>query len=229
MNNYLLLLFTVSLTIGVYAACRALYLKYTHPLLNIVVLSAAAIIAVLAALGLPYEAYAPGKELMTILLGPATVALAVPLYRNRDLLMRYAPAILLSVTAGSAISMVIAGLIALAGGLPKDIIVSIVPKGVSIPFAVDISKMYGGEPALTAAFVVATGTFGGTIGTWLLTRLGIDDAVARGLALGTAAHAQGTAMALMEGERQGSMAGLAMILAGILTAALAPLLLPYLL
>ena len=165
MTGQLMALFTVALTVGVYAACRALYLKYTHPLLNIVVLSAGTIIAVLAALGLPYEAYAPGKEVMTLPLGPATVALAVPLYRNRRLLREYAPAILLSVAAGSIVSMGVASVIAVMGGLPRELIVSLAPKGVSIPFAVDISRMYGGEPALTAAFVVATGTFGGTIGT----------------------------------------------------------------
>lgn len=219
----LLIAFTILLTVGAYLLTKALYLKYRHPLLNIVLLGAGLIIATLLALHIPYSAYLPGRRIMTSLLGPATVGLAVPLYRQRNLLRRYAPAIVAGVGIGSLASMLVAGLVALAAGLPKDVLLSLLPKSVTIPFAVEVARIHGGSPGLASAFVVATGTLGSVFGGTLLTWAGIKDPVARGLAMGTGAHGQGTAMAFMEGERQGAMAGLAMTLAGLTTATIAPL------
>jgi len=216
-------LFAIAITLAAYAGVRRLYLRYRHPLLNVVALGAGLVIATLVACRIPYSAYVPAKDIMTALLGPATVGLAVPLYRHRGLLLRFGPAILGSVALGSFLAMLLAGLVAKAGGLPQDVVISILPKGVTIPFAVEIASIYKGIPALTAAFVVATGTLGSLLGGWLLTLARIRNPMARGLALGTVSHGQGTATALMEGEQQGAMAGLAMILAGIFTAGFAPL------
>lgn len=216
-------IFAIALTLAAYVGVRRLYLRYRHPLLNVVALGAGIIIATLVALHIPYSDYVPAKNIMTALLGPATVGLAVPLYRYRSLLLRSAPAILGSVALGALLAMLTAGTIAKLGGLPQDVVVSILPKGVSIPFAVEIAQIYKGIPALTAAFVVATGTLGSLLGGWLLSLARVRDPMARGLALGAVSHGQGTATALMEGEQQGAMAGLAMILAGIFTAGFAPL------
>ncbi len=213
----------IVLTLIAYACVRALYVKYNHPLFNVVALSAALVIAVLVAADIPYREYVPAKDIMTAPIGAATVGLALPLYRHRAALRRYAPLIIGGVALGAFLAMFSAGLIARLGGLPRDVVMSILPKGVSIPFAVEIAGLNGGIPALTAAFVVATGTLGSLIGAWTMTLAGIRDPMARGLSLGTVSHAQGTASALMEGEQQGAMAGLAMILAGILSAAMAPL------
>lgn len=215
--------FAIGITLAAYLGVRRLYLRYRHPLLNVVALGAGLIIAALLALDIPYSAYVPAKDIMTALLGPATVGLAVPLYRYRSLLLRCGPAIVGSVALGALLAMLTAAGIAKLGGLPKDVVVSILPKGVSIPFAVEIAQIHHGIPPLTAAFVVATGTLGSLMGGWLLNLARVADPTARGLALGTVSHGQGTATALMEGELQGAMAGLAMILAGILTAAFAPL------
>lgn len=215
--------FTILLTVAAYLLSKALYLRYRHPLLNIVLLGAALVIATLLALNIPYQSYLPGRRIMTSLLGPATVGLAVPLYRQRSLLRRYAPAIVAGVSLGSLASMLAAGLIALAAGLPREVVLSVLPKSVTIPFAVEIARIHGGSPGLASAFVVATGTLGSVFGATLLTWAGITHPVARGLAMGTGAHGQGTAMAFMEGEREGSMAGLAMTLAGLTTATIAPL------
>jgi predicted murein hydrolase (TIGR00659 family) len=219
----LMLAFTILLTVGAYLLCKALYLRHPHPLLNIVLLGAGLVIGTLLLLKIPYQAYVPGRQLMTALLGPATVGLAVPLYRHRSLLRRYAPAILAGVGLGSLVSMLVALFIALAFGLPREIVLSLLPKSVTIPFAVEIAKLQGGSPGLASAFVVATGTLGSVFGAPLLNWAGIRNPIARGLAMGTSAHGQGTAMAFMEGEREGAMAGLAMTLAGVTTAALAPL------
>jgi predicted murein hydrolase (TIGR00659 family) len=219
----LMILFTILLTVGSYLLSKALYLRYRHPLLNIVLLGAGLVITTLLALRIPYAAYVPGRQAMTWLLGPATVGLAVPLYRQRSLLRRHAREITAGVGLGSLASMLTAGLIALAAGLPREVVLSLLPKSVTIPFAVEIAGIHGGSPGLASAIVVATGTLGSAFGGTLLTWAGIKAPVARGLAMGTGAHGQGTAMAFMEGERQGSMAGLAMTLAGITTATLGPL------
>jgi predicted murein hydrolase (TIGR00659 family) len=220
----LMVLFTILLTVGAYLLSKNLYLRYRHPLVNVVLLGAGLVIATLLALKIPYQAYLPGRQIMTFLLGPATVGLAVPLYRHRSLLRRYALAIVAGVFAGSLTSMLVVGGIALMAGLPREVMLSLLPKSVSIPFAVEIAKLQGGDPGLASAFVVATGTLGSVFGGTLLTWVRVKDPVARGLALGTSAHGQGTAMAFMEGERQGSIAGLAMTLAGIATALITPLL-----
>ena len=209
-------------TLLVYQCVLRLYLRYRHPLINVVGISAAVIIAVLLLCGLPYSTYEPAKKLMTSLIGAATVSLALPLYRYRKLLWRNAPAILVSVSAGAFAAMFSAGLMAQAGGLPRQVVMSILAKGVSIPFAVEIAAIYDGIPSLAAAFVVATGTLGSLLGAWALTLARVASPFARGLTLGTISHAQGTAAALQENEEAGAMAGLAMILAGLLTGAFAP-------
>jgi predicted murein hydrolase (TIGR00659 family) len=213
----------ISLTVAMYLIMRRVYLRWTHPLLNIVIWSSAALIVFLVACEIPYSDYVPAKNIMTAPLGPATVGLAVPLYRYRRLLRSYGAAIIGSVAAGTLLSMLLSGLICKYAGLPWDVVVSMVPKGASIPFAVEIARVYDGIPALSAAFVAATGTSMAPLGAVLLTRARISDPVARGLALGTVSHAQGTALSLMENPQQGAMSGLAMILAGIFTAWLAPL------
>ncbi|GHU28726.1 membrane protein [Betaproteobacteria bacterium] len=212
----------VAMTLGIYIVILGLYKKYRHPLLNVIALCATLIIVFLVLCGLSWQDYAPAKDIMTFLLGPATMVLAVPLYRYRALMRRCAFPIVLGIASGAFVTMVSAGLIARLGGLPEEVVMSIIPKGVSIPFAVGISGVLQGIPALTAAFVVATGVFGALVMPWTMTKSGIHSPVARGLCLGTVAHGQGILTALEEGELQGGMAGLAMILAGIFTALTAP-------
>ena len=213
----------IALTVALYLAARHVYLRWPHPLLNIVVWSAAALIAFLVACDIPYSDYVPAKDIMIAPLGPATVGLAVPLYRFRKLLLTYGTAIIGSVAAGTLLSMVLSGLICKYAGLPWEIVVSMVPKGASTPFAVEVARVYDGIPAVSTAFVVATGVSMAPLGAMLLTWVRVSNPVARGLALGTVSHAQGVAQSLMENPQQGAMAGLAMILAGIFTAWLAPL------
>ena len=175
--------FCLALTLGAYHLAKALNLRYRHPLLNVVLLGATFVIAALLVLRIPYQAYVPGRSLMTALLGPATVGLAVPLFRNRDLLRRHAPAILAGIGLGTLTSVLSAGWLATLVALPPDIVLSLLPRSVTIPFAVEIVKLHGGSQALASAFVVATGTVGSVFGATLLTWTGVRDPVARGLAL----------------------------------------------
>jgi predicted murein hydrolase (TIGR00659 family) len=227
MEQISITILTIVATVLAYSLSRYLFLRYQHPLFNMVLLGTLLVIAVLLSLRLPYEAYAPGKEIMTFLLGPATVALAIPLYKNRGLIKQYGLLICGSVALGSTISMLMAMLFCKLGRLDPAVIISITPKSVTAPIAVEIAQISGGDPSLAAAFVVATGTFGSALGPTLLSWVRISHPNARGLALGTVAHAQGVAMALMEGEDRGAMASLAMAIAAIFTSLVAPFLVAY--
>jgi len=217
------------LTVGSYLATRAIFLRFRHPLLNPVFLSTLVIIAVLQATGGTLADYQPAKELMTFLLGPATVALALPLYHNRAVLLSQALPVLAGVLTGSLATIAAVLVAGRLAGLSRGILVSLGPKSVTVPIAVEISRLAGGEPTLTAAFVVATGMIGSILGPLLLTAVRVKDPVARGLALGTVSHGQGTAVALLEGERAGAMGGVAMAIAAVFTALIAPYYLPLLL
>jgi len=216
----------VALTLGAYLATRRLFLRYKYPLLNPVFLSTLAIIAVLQGTGTTLADYQPAREAMTFLLGPATVALALPLYKNRAVLRNHALPVFAGVVAGCLTTVAAALLAGRVAGLTKSLLISLGPKSVTVPIAVEISRLAGGEPALTAAFVVATGMIGSILGPTLLSLVKVENPVARGLALGTVSHGQGTAVALLEGETAGAMAGVAMAIAAIFTALIAPCYLP---
>lgn len=216
-------LLAIALTVGAYLAARALHLKLRHPLVNIVLVGAVLVAGALTLLGIPYEAYAPGRALLLQLLGPATVGLAVPLHRHRALVRRHAGAVAAGVGLGALVAVGSAAWLGTLLGLPRELVLSLLPRSVTIPFALEVVKLHGGSQALASAFVVATGTLGSVAGASLLTWAGVKDPVARGLALGAAAHGQGTAMAFLEGPEQGTLAGLALTLSGITTTVLAPL------
>lgn len=226
MSGAILFACFVLLTLGSYLATRKLFLTYRHPLLNPVFLSTVFIIAFLKGTGFGLEDYRPAKEAMTFLLGPATVALALPLYHNRRVLMEHTLPVVAGVVAGSLATMAAA----LAAGrllqLDPAVLLSIGPKSVTVPIAVEISRLTGGDASLTAAFVVATGMIGSIIGPSLLTLCRVRGQVARGLALGTVSHGQGTAVALLESETAGAMGGVAMAIAAVFTALVAPYYLP---
>lgn len=165
---------------------------------------------------------------MTFLLGPATVALALPLYQNRDILRKSFIPIVVGIACGSVATLTTAVLLAKMNGLDSLIVTSIATKSITAPIAIDIALVTGGDPAIAVAFVVFTGTLGSMIGAGFLNLIKIDDPVARGLAMGVTAHGQGTATILGEGQTQGAMAGVAMALAAIFISLIAPFYIPWL-
>ncbi|SHK18333.1 LrgB family protein [Desulforamulus aeronauticus] len=228
--NLWITLFVIAVTIFSYWFSRRLNRRNpTSPLTNVVFLSTTIIILILLASGLTFEDYTPGKNIMTFLLGPATVALAVPLHKNVQILKRYLVPILSGILLGVLSTLISVAALAKLLGLDQVITLSMLPKSVTVPIAVEITRIVGGDPALTAAFVVATGTGGSMIAFWLLDRLKIQNPICRGLAIGTTAHGQGTAIAIQEGELPGAMAGIAMALTAVFTSFLAPFLIPFLL
>lgn len=227
MSTITITIFTVFITIIAYFISRKIFIKTQSPLVNPVLFSTTAVILILHSLGITFEQYKPGKEIMTFLLGPATVALAVPLYLNRHVLAKSFFPILVGITCGAIATLTTAVLLAKFSGLEPLIVTSLAPKSITAPIAIEIALITGGNPAIAVAFVVFTGTFGSVIGASVLSFCKVTSPVARGLAMGVAAHGQGTATILQEGQTQGAMAGVAMGLSAIFISLIAPFFIPW--
>jgi predicted murein hydrolase (TIGR00659 family) len=173
-----------------------------------------------------YERYFAGAQFVHVLLGPATVALAVPLVRQLPRLRRAALPLGAALLAGSVTAIVSAVVVALLLGATPELAYTLGPKSATSPIAMAVSERLGGIPALTAALVIAAGIFGAVFGRYLFMLLGIRSDAARGFALGLASHGIGTARAFQVSPGMGAFAGLAMGLNGALTALLAPWLVP---
>ena len=194
------------------------------PLANPVLLSVAAVALLLELTGTDYATYFEGAQFIHFLLGPATVALAVPLMDNRDTMKRVAVPIALALVAGSTVAAVSAILLAQALGLPDAVILSLSPKSTTAPVALGISEAVGGIPTLTAVLVILTGIIGAIVVTPMMTLLRVGDWRARGFAAGVAAHGIGTARAFQVNETAGAFAGIGMALNALLTSIIVPVL-----
>ena len=193
-----------------------------HPLANPVLMAVALAAAVLAASGTPYRTYFEGAQFVHFLIGPATVALAVPLHRNRHTVRRVLLPMAAALVAGSLAAMLSALLIAAAFGVPAPVLAALAPKSVTAGVAMGIAEGLGGDPALAAVLVILTGAIGAVTVTPLMNALGLRDMRARGFAAGLAAHGIGTARAFHVDPVAGTFAGIALALNALLTAVLAP-------
>jgi len=227
--NLLYVLMMMAITVGAYAFSRFLNKRYPSPWVNVVFLSTALIIAVFWISGVTVSQYQETKIILTYLLGPATVALAVPLYRNREILRKNILPVVGGIVVGTTVNIVTTVLVAEWLGLDKLIVTSLVPKSVTVPIAVSVSGILNGDPTLTSVFVIATGIIGSFLTPVLLNLFKVTNPLVRGLAYGTTAHGQGTASALAEGTLQGSMSGVAMGIAAIYMSVAAPFLVHHLL
>lgn len=194
------------------------------PLVNPVLIAVILIIAALKLLGVEYKTYFDGAQFVHFLLGPATVALAVPLYNQFQQVRRSAPAMLAALVVGSLTAAGSAVALGWLFGASERTLLSLAPKSVTTPIAMGIAEQLGGLPSLTAVFVILTGIVGATLGTSVLNLIRVTDWRARGFGMGVAAHGIGTARALQVNETAGAFSGLAMGLNGLATAVLLPLL-----
>jgi predicted murein hydrolase (TIGR00659 family) len=216
-------LWWLTLTIVAYLLAQKLFLKSgSLSILNPVALSVIFLIALLMLSGTPYERYFAGAQFLHFLLGPATVALAVPLFRQLPRLKAIWVPVALSLSAGVLTGAFSAVAIGYALGLDRTTLLSLAPKSVTTPVAMGISEVLGGIPALTAAFVVFTGITGAVIGIRVLKIAGVTDESAVGIAMGVTAHGVGTARAFEAHPVSGAFAGLAMALAAFETAIVLP-------
>lgn len=196
------------------------------PLANPVAISIALVAFVLWLSGMSYQRYFAGAQFVHFLLGPATVALALPLVRQLPRLRKAFLPLACALVLGSVTAIVSSVAIALLLDASPQLAATLGPKSATSPIAMAVSERLGGIPALTAALVIGTGIFGAIAGPWLLDRLRIASPAARGFALGLASHGIGTARAFQSGAEMGAFAGLAMGLNGALTAVIAPWLVP---
>ena len=216
-------LFGIGITLGAYQLVLAGYEKTRWIFLQPVLVSMLLVIGVLLTCGLSYAEYRKSTEIMGILLGPATVALAIPLYLNlRRIRQLFWPIVTVLVLGG----VLVTGLCLLLGewfGAEHRMLMTMAPKSVTSPIAMLVAEQIGGVAALAAVVVLITGVIGAMIGPAYLSRLGVHSPEARGMALGMTAHAVGTSVALQESEECGAFAALAMSLMGVATAVFLPL------
>ncbi|MBK9021371.1 MAG: LrgB family protein [Sulfuritalea sp.] len=198
----------------------------SHPLANPVLLAVIALVALLWLTGTPYRTYFDGAQFVHFLLGPATVALAIPLYAQLDKLKRMAGPLLVALLAGSTCAAVSAVLVGKVLGASDATLLSLAPKSVTTPIAMGIAEGLGGLPSLTSVLVILTGIVGAVGARYIYAALRIDNDAVRGFALGLASHGIGTARAFQVSEQTGAFAALAMGLNGLLTALLLPWLIP---
>lgn len=214
----------LTLTLVAYQAGMWIYKRGgMNPLLNPVLFAVVVLVAILMVTGTSYDTFFEGAQFVHFLLGPATVSLAVPLYRQFHRVRESALAIAVSLFTGSVFAATSAMGISWLLGASHRTIISIGPKSVTAPVAMGISDNLGGLPSLTAVLVIATGILGAALGPLALNLAGVKDWASRGFAMGTGAHGIGTARALQVNEVAGAFAGLTMGLNALATAILLPL------
>lgn len=204
-----------TLTLAAYAAAMLLYRRvpWLHPLISAPLI----VYLALRLSDLSFETYSIGGNMVSFFLGPATVAMAVPLYKHAMRLKAMLPSLLLGALTGSALGLLVNGGCVLLFGGTGEFLRSALPKSVTAAVAVDLSGWLGGSPGLTAALTVLTGLFGSVTGPWLLRLCGVDSRVAASIAIGTAAHGIGSARLMAESEEQGGLGGFAMAASAVFT------------
>lgn len=217
-------LFCTSLTLIGYGLGFILFKRFPKPWLNPLYTVTLSIIGVLFLLGIDSQAYVSGSSLFSFLLGTATVSLAIPLYKQVQMLKKHLPLILLGVVAGTVAGIVSVFMISSVFHINKSLLFSLIPKSVTIPIALSISNTLGGVPSLTVLFVVTSGVFSMVAGPLLLKKIGIKSQIAKGLALGTSAQALGAGRALEWGEIEGAMGSAAMSMSALVMSILSPFL-----
>ena len=220
--------FAVALTLGIWRLASALQKKTGSMLLHPILVSAAAIMLILLASGIPNSAYQAGVKPLSFLLTPATVCLAVPLYEHVKVLKRNLPAIGLGVLCGTLTSLVCIGGLCMLFRLDRTLTVSLLPKSVTTAIGAPVSEAQGGLGAVTVTAIIATGILGNIFARTACRLFHIQDPIAQGAAIGTAAHVIGTTKANEMGALQGAVSSLSLVIAGVMTAFLVPVTVPFL-
>ncbi len=217
--------FLIALTFVVFLGAQMLQSRFSIALLNPILISVIVIICFLLATDTDYKTYQTGGSFIEFWLKPAVVALGVPLYRQLKTIRKQLLPVVVAELAGCVIGLISVVLLAELFGASRDVVISLAPKAVTTPIAIEISQNMGGIPPLTAAVVVCTGIFGGMAGFKMVKLSRVKSPIAGGLSIGTAAHAVGTSAAMQRGERYGAFSSLGLTLNGLFTALLAPIIL----
>lgn len=211
--------FGVTVSIAAYEAGSLLKKKYHSALFNPLLLSVAATIVLLVLFRIDYDTYYEGAKYLSYLLTPATVCLAIPMYEQLELLKKNLKAVMVGIISGVLMSLGCILVMAIVFGLNHETYVTLLPKSITTAIGMGVSEELGGYVTITVATIVITGVLGNIIGEGLCKLFHIEEPIAKGVALGTASHAIGTARAMEMGEIEGAMASLSIAVAGLLTVA----------
>lgn len=215
-------LFGILLTIFMFQFALKIQSRFKSPLLNPLLVSSVLIIILLLVMDIPYSNFKSGGDIIGMLIGPATVSLAIPLYENLHLLKKHARLILISILSGTFAHALTIAILALLLNFDSTMLATFIPKSVTTAIAVDISTSLGGISTLTICIVVITGIIGATFAPILNKVFKFTSPFAQGIALGVSSHAVGTSKAIELGSLQGTLSSLSLIVTGIVTVALSP-------
>ncbi|MFI3277817.1 MAG: LrgB family protein [Rikenellaceae bacterium] len=218
-------IFLLGFTVAVYFAARWLYARYPVALLSPIIVSALLVISLIKIIGCSVEQYSAATKVLNFMLAPTVVTLGWALYRQIEHLRQHLISILISIFAGCVVSIVSVIVVARLFGVDLVVEASMLPKSVTIPIALEVSRSVEGLGPLTIVMVVFTGIYGSVVAPFVLRAARVTDPVARGLAIGAAAHAVGTAKAMEMGAVEGALGALAIALMGLATALLTNLIL----
>lgn len=218
MTQILIALFIISITILIYLGMNYLYTYFPSPFLVPMMTTGIVLILLLISFHVSYDTYLIGGKWINSLLGPAVVALAYPLYNQRQILRKNIKPIMAGVGIGAFTGMASGALLSSLFGLNKVMILSMMPKSITAPVAMEVSSELGGIPAITVVFVLIAGLIGAIFGPILLKLFHIKSSIGKGIALGSASHALGTSKASEYGELSFSMSSVSMALTAIIGA-----------
>ncbi|MBD1261370.1 LrgB family protein [Maribacter polysiphoniae] len=215
----------LTITIGIYWLTKYLQNKTNSVFLNPILITIIAVIAILKAAGISYDTYHEAGKYIEFFLKPSIVALGVPLYLQISKIKKQVIPIVISQLVGAIVGIISGVLIAKWLGASNEVIISIAPKSVTTPLAIDISTSIGGIPSLTASMVVMVGIFGSVAGFKILQLFKVKNPMSKSLSMGTASHGLGTAQAMAISQRFGAYSSMGLILNGLFTALFTPIIL----
>jgi predicted murein hydrolase (TIGR00659 family) len=222
-------LIAILVTIAIYFFSKKFYQRFPTPFTIPLLIGTLLIIMLLTVSGIPYDTYMVGGKWIEQLLGPAVVALAFPLYKQREVLKAYFFPLLTGVSCGALFGVISGAQLSRLLGIEEMLVYSIMPKSVTTPVAMEVASSLGGIPALAAIFVMIAGIGGVIISPILLKVFNITHVIGKGVGLGSAAHAIGTARALEAGELEGAISSVSMTLSAIIVSILGPMMFYFLL
>ena len=214
----------VVLTLFAYQVGALCQKKFKLPIFNPILIGVIVVLLLLPLIGMERKSYQEGVRLMSWLMTPATVCLAIPMYEQIQALRKNLKGILVGVAAGalSCLSMLL--VFALILGFDRNLTVSLLPKGITAAIGVSLTELFGGTPSITTLGITVTGICGNMFGTYFCKWFGITDEIARGVAFGTGSHVIGTAKASELSPLSGAVSSLSLVVAGLMTAVLFPVL-----
>lgn len=221
--------FGMVLTVLALKLGECIFKKYRIAILNPMLLAILFIIGVIKILDIPLSYYTKGGDIINFFINPATVCLAIPIYKEIESLKKHYPIILVGAFVGSITAIISVVVLGRLLNIEELVILSIVPKSITTPIGIELSKILGGNPPITVFAIVVTGISGNLFASTLMKMLRVESAVARGLGIGVSSHAVGTTKAIEMGEVEGAMSGLSIVIAGIVTILIAPIVLKILL